>query len=145
MPARCRAALPARSWFQRSRDRLLAWPLFHRALLAFFVLEAVSGLLGMLLVGAAAVAVPRVFEAALAEGAGLEPGWLPLGSLAASAAQVALVLAGAIRLSRSRPAALRWFKRSLLVSILLSQVFVFWQDQFAGLVGFAVDSSCSRA
>src|SRR5919108_950898 len=47
----------AGAWGRRAHDRLLAWPPFHRALLALFVLEAAAGLAAVLLAGAAAAAV----------------------------------------------------------------------------------------
>jgi hypothetical protein len=51
----------------------------------------------------------------------------------------ALVGVGVVRLPGSRLAAYRWFMRGLLVWILLTQVFVFYSSQLAGLVGLAID------
>ena len=59
----------------------------------------------------------------------------PLTSLAS----LALVLIGVTRLPTSRLAAYRWFERSLLVSIFLTRVILFWQDQLAALGGLVVD------
>ena len=51
----------------------------------------------------------------------------------------ALVGVGVLRLPSSRLAAYHWFMRGLLVWILLTQVFVFYSSQLAGLGGLAVD------
>ena len=65
---------------------------------------------------------------------------------AATVAQVTSTLAGAVlvgrgvlSLHRSRAEAYRWFMRGLLVWILVTQVFVFYSSQLAGLGGLAVD------
>jgi hypothetical protein len=50
-----------------------------------------------------------------------------------------LVLIGLIRLRRSRLDAFRWFDRALLVWILVVQVYMFQQEQFAAVVGLTVD------
>jgi hypothetical protein len=51
----------------------------------------------------------------------------------------ALVGRGVISLPTSRIDAYRWFMRGILVWILISQVFVFYSSQLAGLAGLAVD------
>ena len=51
----------------------------------------------------------------------------------------ALVGVGVLRLPRSRLAAYHWFMRGVLVWILMTQVFVFYSSQLAGLGGLAVD------
>ena len=67
-------------------------------------------------------------------------------STAASVAQVASTLAGAalvgrgvFSLPRSRARAYRWFMRGILAWILVTQVFVFYSSQLAGLGGLVVD------
>jgi hypothetical protein len=59
-----------------------------------------------------------------------------IGSTVAGAA---LVGRGVLSLPRSRAAAYHWFMRGLLVWILVTQVFVFYSSQLAGLGGLAVD------
>ena len=56
--------------------------------------------------------------------------WLQIGSSLLSAA---LVLAGVVALRHSRTLALRLFQRSILVSILFTQVFMFYREQWAAL------------
>jgi chromate transport protein ChrA len=57
----------------------------------------------------------------------------------ASIAAGLLVLIGIWRLRRSRLEAYRWFDRALLVWILVVQVYMFRQMQFAAVLGLAVD------
>jgi hypothetical protein len=40
---------------------------------------------------------------------------------------------------RSRVAAYRWFKAAIMVSLLVTQVFVFYHDQLAALIGVILD------
>ena len=70
----------------------------------------------------------------------------PETSAAATVAQVVSTLAGAALVARgilslrgSRAEAYRWFMRGLLVWILVTQVFVFYSSQLAGLGGLSVD------
>jgi hypothetical protein len=67
-------------------------------------------------------------------------------STVATAAQLVSTIAGAacigvgvIRLRTSRHSAYHWFMRGLLVWILITQVFVFYSSQLAGLGGLIVD------
>lgn len=54
---------------------------------------------------------------------------------ASSLLSAVLVLLGAINIYRSRLTAYKMFERSILVSIFLTQVFIFYQQQFAALLG----------
>jgi len=49
------------------------------------------------------------------------------------------VVIGIIRLRHHRLSAYRWFDRALLLRILVVQVFLFHQQQFAATLGLAVD------
>jgi hypothetical protein len=62
--------------------------------------------------------------------------WVQLGSAVFSGVLVAIGLAG---LTRSRTFAYRNLKRSLLVGIFLTQVFVFYDRQFDALIGLVVN------
>jgi hypothetical protein len=46
---------------------------------------------------------------------------------------------GILMLRRNRLTAYRWFDRALLLRILVVQVFLFQEEQFAATVGLAVD------
>jgi hypothetical protein len=65
----------------------------------------------------------------------------PSERVAAIAGTIAGIMAliGIVRLRRSRLAAYRWFDRSMLVWILIVQVYMFQQEQFAAVVGLVVD------
>lgn len=70
----------------------------------------------------------------------------PESSAVATVAQLISTLAGAILVARgilslhaSHADAYRWFMRGLLVWILVTQVFIFYSSQLAGLGGLAVD------
>jgi hypothetical protein len=62
-----------------------------------------------------------------------------IGQVASTIAGAALVGRGVLSLGRSRAAAYHWFMRGLLVWILVTQVFVFYSSQLAGLGGLVVD------
>jgi hypothetical protein len=62
------------------------------------------------------------------------PEWLQLGSSLLSAAFVG---GGIIALQRSRQAALRLFQRSILISVFVTQVFMFYRSQWEALVVLA--------
>ena len=127
LPAR--AAAVARGAY----DRLVRRPWFRRLVVLTFVLHAAAGILTALTVMAAMAAAggPLLVE--------LDRSRVALGGLVASLASSVLVLVGVVRLIRSRLAAFRWFERSILVSIFFTQVFLFWQDQFAALGGLVWD------
>jgi hypothetical protein len=117
------AAVAAFAW--RTYDRLLEWPWFHRAIWIIFVVQAVVGLIAAIAVGWATVHT------------GVPP--LQLSTLTASSISLGLVLIGVIRLPTSRLDAYRWFERGVLVSVLITQVLIFWQDQLTGLGGLVWD------
>jgi hypothetical protein len=62
-----------------------------------------------------------------------------IAQVASTIAGAALVGRGVLSLGRSRAAAYHWFMRGLLVWILVTQVFVFYSSQLAGLGGLVVD------
>jgi hypothetical protein len=62
-----------------------------------------------------------------------------LGQVLSTLAGAALVARGVLALPSSRLAAFRWFVRGVLVWILITQVFVFYDSQLAGLTGLALD------
>jgi hypothetical protein len=63
-------------------------------------------------------------------------GWVNVASVVVA---TAFLWIGIVRLRDSRLAGYHWFERSLLVSICLTQVFVFVQSQFAGVFGLAIE------
>ncbi|MEO6795543.1 MAG: hypothetical protein ABI401_04340 [Candidatus Dormibacter sp.] len=65
------------------------------------------------------------------------PTHLPI--LIATGISAAMALMGLIRLPMARIHALRWFKRSILSTILLTDVFVFYYQQLGGLTDLVID------
>jgi hypothetical protein len=63
-------------------------------------------------------------------------GWINVASVIVS---TALVWIGVVRVGESRLAGYHWFERALLVSILVTQVFVFVESQFAAVFGLAIE------
>ena len=126
--ARARRALVA-----RYRD-LTHHPAFANALIAFFVAQLVLKLahLGVLILDPephTTVATRLSLMSRQIEGYSVAE-WLQLGSSLVSAGFVAI---GIIAIRRSRRDGLRMFQRSILVSIFLTQVFMFYREQWAGL------------
>jgi hypothetical protein len=62
-----------------------------------------------------------------------------LGQVISTLAGAILVGRGVIALPGSRVEAYRWFIRGVLVWILVTQVFIFYESQLAGLGGLAID------
>jgi hypothetical protein len=60
------------------------------------------------------------------------------GELVSNAVVAVLVSAGLVRLQRSRVGAYRWLLRAVLVSLLVTQPFTFYRQQFSALWGFAI-------
>ena len=132
-------------WLPRLRDtvlagyrRLASQPLFPKAVVAFFVAQltlrfvyVVAMIFVVHLHGDAdhaplsARVMTRLNALTISE-------W---GQLASSLLSGVLVALGGVRIRWSRIDAYRWFLRSTLVSIFLTQLFIFYRQQFAALAG----------
>jgi len=122
---------------QRAYLRATQWRHFASLVTTVVVLYALSGLVTVL---------TMLLAVGLELGgrtAGLvSPGDLSFLHVATSccyAVSAGLIAIGLVRLRRDRLAAYRWFERSLLVSILLTRVFLFVETQFGAAVGAALD------
>jgi hypothetical protein len=104
--------------------RLVGYRWFPRALAGLFLAVGLIGFAGV--VGLTDWRNPR-------DTSGIEAG--------SSMLTLAFVWIGIWRLRRDRLAAYRWFLRGILVGLLVTQVFVFYHDQFAALGGLVVDLS----
>jgi hypothetical protein len=111
----------------------LAW--FQRVVLLLFAGQAVAGMAFMVLATQAdpstplgRLGVPGMAPPAASGGAGL-------ASASASAAMVAIGVAALAR--GARLTGYRWFERSVLVAVLVTQVILFWHDQLAAIGGLA--------
>lgn len=134
-------------WLPRLRDsvlagyrRLASQPVFPKAVVGFFVAQLVlrfAYVVAMIFMvhlhrDAQPVSLPahvanRLNELTLSE-------W---GQLSSSLLSGVLVALGVLRIRWSRLDAYRWFLRSTLVSIFLTQLFIFYRQQFAALAGLA--------
>lgn len=65
---------------------------------------------------------------------------MPVIEHSASIASAVFIILGVLMLTRSRISAYRWFLRSTLVSLLITQVFMFYYSELAALGGFIAHS-----
>ena len=125
----------ARRWLDRTYRRLVGRVWFGRAVVAAFVAASLVALID---------AVRRVSELAETPTVSLHTistsalQFARFGSLAASLVVGGLVVVGIVVLRRSRLEAYRWFLRATLVLIFVGQVFAFYLEQLAALVGLTV-------
>ena len=113
----------------RAYAEVMAKPWMTRALPLLVIAYAGAAVAGVVLL---AISTPF--------GAPGEPSAVAtVAQVSSTIAGAALVGFGVLRLPSSRLAAYHWFMRGLLVWILLTQVFVFYSSQLAGLAGLAVD------
>jgi hypothetical protein len=124
----------ARWAMTRAYERAVASRWFPRALVLLVVAYAFVFLLlfGLELAAATAAANGPAFALDLFALRGHRV--VQVGLLASSLVAAALIVAGLVALPRDRPSAYRWFKRSILVSLLVGQVFLFYTQQFGALV-----------
>ena len=84
-------------------------------------------------IGALGVALSPITEGAGVDGQNEDiASWVQAAS---SGATAVLIGVGLVLRRRSRVRAYRWFKAGIMVSLLITQVFVFYHDQFSALVG----------
>ena len=129
-------------WFRGQARRLLGAPWFGRALIVFFLLQLVARLVRLV---ALFWPLPRLGERLLAvplinpvEPTGEELTilqWLLIGANALAGLLVALGVVAVVR--GQLLAGLRRFQRSVLVTIVLGQVFVFYRVEWLGLLELA--------
>ncbi|HYK96427.1 MAG TPA: hypothetical protein VE011_11280 [Candidatus Dormibacteraeota bacterium] len=120
----------AREQLAQAYEALMENPLADRALTVGVVVYAVLAVAGVGLVALAGGGSGSQSDASTGAVA------IQVGSTIAGAG---LVARGVISLPTSRIAAYRWFIRGTLVWILITQVFVFYSSQLAGLGGLVID------
>jgi len=74
----------------------------------------------------------------------LNPDWIPIDdisglSIIGAFASSTLVITGLFRFRRSREAAAYWFKRAILVSIFVTQIFMFARSQLTAIWGLGIN------
>ncbi|MFS0700340.1 hypothetical protein AB6N24_10240 [Cellulomonas sp. 179-A 4D5 NHS] len=67
------------------------------------------------------------------------PGWVVTGMLVSGLASVLCALRGLVLVRRDREEGYRWFRRAVLLSLLVTQIFLFRIDEWAATVGLLGD------
>jgi uncharacterized membrane protein YozB (DUF420 family) len=113
----------ADKWLQKTYLRLVSKRWFAPVLSAAFIAVAIAQIVTIiaLVTGKSGGAPPERH--------------IPMLEQAASAVSTAFIILGVLRLRRSRLSAYRWFQRSTLVSILVTQIFMFYYSELAALGG----------
>lgn len=118
--------------------RVTALPGFTTALVSFFVLRLAVGIgyLTLLFLTGETRGVPIPTKLlTLPRPGGGELGFVDIAHAGAEALAAAFVALGVWRIIRSRLDGLRMFQRSVLVEIFLAQVFAFYREEWAALLG----------
>jgi Ca2+/Na+ antiporter len=120
----------------RAYERAVASRWFAPALVVLFVAYAFVFLLlfGLALAAATVATAADALTFALDLFALQGHYAVQIGLLVSSLAAAALIVVGLVALPRDRARAYLWFKRSVLVSLLVGQVFLFYTQQFGALV-----------
>ena len=137
---------PPPRFYERWGERLQAWylrisqwPGLRRAITAVIVLWVLNGVLtviGLVLqVGARYGKLPRGLRVDDFN----DLSFLNIAITAGTAISIAFMLAGLVRLRRDRLGAYRRIERGLLISILVTHVFVFVRSQFGAVFGLGID------
>ncbi|MBI4080539.1 MAG: hypothetical protein HY430_02095 [Candidatus Levybacteria bacterium] len=130
-PAKPTLFLRLRHTLQRFYERLIQSPRFARLLILFFLSKSLLSLL----------AIPLVLYLLLAQVASpLETiisqlTFTQKAELITTAASGFLAILGILQIRRSRIDAYLFFRRSVLVSIFLTQFFAFYREQFSAILG----------
>ena len=110
-------------------ERVASHPRFERVMAGAVILYAALAVAGSLVVVATAGRPDASQPASVSA----------VGQVASTLVGAALVGRGVLALPGSRTEAYRWFLRGILVWLLVTQVFVFYDSQLAGLTGLAID------
>ncbi|MEZ4649789.1 MAG: hypothetical protein R3E97_13585 [Candidatus Eisenbacteria bacterium] len=138
-----------RKRLRRQLARAYAWiiakPWFARALILFFgaqlLVKLYQGVIVVLFFGLGRTGLADYrFTSGLVENLSRLPvaGW---GELFASLLAAAFTLVGMVRILGSRLSGYHWFQRSILVSIFLTQVFMFYREQVSAVIGLFLNVS----
>jgi hypothetical protein len=117
--------------------RATRWRAFRPVLTGVIVIYALSGFLTVLM-----TVIAVGFELG-GDAIGIvsedDLNYLHVAASCCYAVSTLFIVIGLVRLRRDRLAAYHWFERALLVSILLTRVFLFVESQFGAAVGAALD------
>lgn len=125
---------------QRAPGRLVRWMRAVEA--AYRRLALTRRFQAALVILFAAIAASNLFAtvAMVADAFGVGPrnrGTSPTLQVASATVGAVLILIGILRLRRSRLEAYRWFRRAILLNILVTQVFNFYDSQLTAVLGLA--------
>lgn len=67
------------------------------------------------------------------------PGWVVIGMLVSGPVSFGCSVVGLLRVRRDRASGYGWFRRAVLIALLVTQVFLFRLDQWAATAGLVVD------
>jgi hypothetical protein len=127
-------------WATRAGElyvRATRWSRFRTLLTAVFVVYALTGLLTVLTTMLAAGVALRGDQIGLVSAGDLS--FLHVATSSCYAVSTTFIVIGLVRLRRDRLGAYHWFERSLLVSLLLTRVFLFVESQFGAAAGAFLD------
>ena len=114
-------------WFAERYHRVALDPRFSRLLSAAVIVYTTAAVASSML----------VLVTARRQGAAMSAA--ELGQIVSTLVGAALIGLGVMALPSSRIEAYRWFLRGILVWLLITQVFIFYSSQLAGLGGLAID------
>ena len=124
-PPRPSRLIRLKSSLESYYERIVSFRLFHLIILCFFLFQMIASFSYVI------VLVASDEHQTLA--------WVEWAQFLSSLSSAIFVLAGMVLLRKSRLAAFMMFERAILISIFLTQVFVFYEEQFGGLIGLAID------
>jgi hypothetical protein len=129
-------------WGERARAtylRATAWRGFRPLVTTVFAVWAFTGLLAVAtMVFSVGVEVGDARRGYTSDDLD-DLNFLNVATTVCYAASTTCIVLGLTRLRRDRVGAYRWFERALLVSILLTHVFIFVESQFGAVFGVGLD------
>lgn len=114
--------------------RILTWPRFSNVLASVLLVQSLGGLAWALYSARGLDLLGRAHAQTH-----LDIGFASWGEIISSLLSSALVVGGVVRLFRSRSAAYRLFRRSVRVTVFVTQFFVFYHAQLAGVTWLALN------
>ena len=130
-------------------QRIVGLPWFRTGIIAFFIVQLAiklyQGVVVLLFYGLGLESVANFrFVGHVFENLGSLPvaGW---GELFSSLLATVFTLMGVVRVVSSRRAGYYWFQRSILVSVFLTQVFMFYREQVSAVIGLFFNISILAA
>jgi hypothetical protein len=140
-PAKPGLYMKVKETFRKRYERVAGSAYFRRAIVTFFLVQLVFTLLYIAVFTVFIGLTPesllnvRVFDTVAQRVSGLS--FVGKAQIFSSLLSGLFVLLGVYYIRKSRLTAYTMFERSVLVSILLTYVFIFYQKQFAALAGLA--------